>query len=71
MFNLLTVFAIILSTIIHIYVLFAGRANYFEGVALIVVYFIWVFAFYFVPNNEALDHANSSSQIASVDTWSI
>jgi len=70
-FNLLTVFAIILSTIIHIYVLFAGRANYFEGVALMVVYFIWVFAFYFVPDNVALDQANSSSQIASVDTWSI
>lgn len=63
------VFATILSTIIHIYVLFAGRANYFEGVALIVIYCIWVFAFYFTPDNAKLDQVAASSEINSKDTW--
>lgn len=68
-FSMLTVFAVILSTMIHIYVLFAGRANYFEGVALMVIYFIWVFAFYFTPDDTKLDEVASSSEISSVDTW--
>merc|ERR1711988_1647285 len=53
-FGGMTVFFLVFSTMITIYVLFAGRANYFEGVVLMVVYVLIICTFYFTPDDLPL-----------------
>jgi len=46
-FPLFSVFAVIMSVIIINYLSIEGVANYFKGAALVIVYLLFVVAFYF------------------------
>ena len=48
-FPILEVFLVILSVIILNYLSIDGRANYFHGSVLVLVYLMIVIAFFFVP----------------------
>eukprot|EP00656_Telonema_subtile_P002213 TRINITY_DN10970_c0_g1_i2.p1 TRINITY_DN10970_c0_g1~~TRINITY_DN10970_c0_g1_i2.p1 ORF type:complete len:487 (-),score=112.88 TRINITY_DN10970_c0_g1_i2:37-1497(-) len=53
-FSTFHTFAVFFSVIILNYISLAGRVNYFEGVALAVVYFVWVAAFMFMPSSQVI-----------------
>ncbi|KAJ5067012.1 cation/h exchanger protein [Anaeramoeba ignava] len=55
-FSTLDVFSVIFAVIILNYISARGRANYFEGFALVAIYVLFLSAFYFVPES-----ANDSS----------
>jgi Ca2+:H+ antiporter len=48
-FPKLNLFAIIFSVMIVTYIQTSGKSNYFEGSALVLVYVLFIIAFYFVP----------------------
>lgn len=48
-FPLLTVFAVILAVITSNYISSEGRTSYFTGTSLVIIYAIFICAFYFVP----------------------
>jgi len=50
-FPTLDLFAVIFSVTILNYITFDGKANYFQGAALIIIYALLVAAFWFVPNS--------------------
>ena len=64
-FGGLQVFFLIFASLINSFVLFAGQANYFQGVCLMIIYVIIICAFYFAPNDIPL-----ASETPSEITWS-
>lgn len=51
-FPSLDLFAVIFAVIIVNYVSIDGRSNYFIGSALVIIYFLLVAAFFFVPESH-------------------
>jgi Ca2+:H+ antiporter len=51
-FPIITVFVVLAAVITFNYIAAEGRTNYFKGTALIAIYLITIFAFYFVPNQD-------------------
>jgi len=62
-FGGLTIFFLIFAVLINIYVLFAGKANYFEGCGLIIIYVLIICSFYFAPE-ETLNASTSPSEVS-------
>ena len=62
-FGGLTIFFLIFAVLINIYVLFAGKANYFEGCGLMIIYVIIICSFYFAPK-ESMDASTAPSEIS-------
>eukprot|EP01102_Stenamoeba_stenopodia_P006432 TRINITY_DN1760_c0_g1_i1.p1 TRINITY_DN1760_c0_g1~~TRINITY_DN1760_c0_g1_i1.p1 ORF type:complete len:840 (+),score=175.13 TRINITY_DN1760_c0_g1_i1:317-2836(+) len=60
-FPALDLFAVIFSVTILNYITFDGKANYFQGAALIIIYALLVAAFWFVPNSDPQTPSSSSS----------
>eukprot|EP01122_Echinamoeba_exundans_P007279 TRINITY_DN2199_c0_g1_i1.p1 TRINITY_DN2199_c0_g1~~TRINITY_DN2199_c0_g1_i1.p1 ORF type:complete len:637 (-),score=100.40 TRINITY_DN2199_c0_g1_i1:45-1955(-) len=51
-FPIITVFVVLAAVLTFNYIAAEGRTNYFKGTALISIYLITIFAFYFVPNQD-------------------
>jgi Ca2+:H+ antiporter len=51
-FPLLTVFAVILAVITSNYISAEGRTSYFTGTSLVIIYAIFICAFYFIPQTD-------------------
>lgn len=51
-FPIITVFVVIAAVLTFNYIAAEGRTNYFKGTALLSIYIITLFAFYFVPNQD-------------------
>lgn len=65
-FGGLTIFFLVFATLINVYVLFAGKANYFEGVSLMIIYVLMISSFYFAPK-ETLEANTAPSEISWAD----
>lgn len=54
LFPVMDVFAMIMSVIIVNYLTTEGRANYFKGCSLVIIYALFVSAHYFIPKDQTL-----------------
>lgn len=59
-FPIMTVFVVLAAVLTFNYIAAEGRTNYFKGTALIAIYIITLFAFYFIPNKDPFKRPVSS-----------